>query len=67
MQDYYCYYCYHHKTYCQYCNYAPSQMYYAEYYTGYYSTYYSDYYGDYALRQRSAEDMTRKKEQEDGR
>jgi hypothetical protein len=66
MQDYYCYYCYHHKTYCQYCNYAPSQMYYAEYYTGYYSTYYSDYYGDYALRQRSAEDMTRKKEQEDG-
>ena len=65
MQDYYCFYCYHHKTYCQFCSYAPSQMYYAEFYTGYYSTYYGDYYGDYALRQMSAQDLTRKKIKED--
>jgi hypothetical protein len=65
LQDYYCFYCYHHKTYCQYCHYAPQQMYYASYYTGFYSTYYGDYYGDYALRQRSAEDLTKKKQKED--
>ena len=65
MQDYYCFYCYHHKTYCQYCNYAPSQTYYAEFYTGFYSTYYGDYYMDNALRQMSAQDLTRKKIQEE--
>jgi hypothetical protein len=64
MQDYYCFYCYHHKTYCQFCNYAPSQTYYAEFYTGFYSTYYGDYYMDNALRQLSAQDLTRKMEKD---